>query len=164
MFSRSDLDSLDSALLIDWRYMGSYPGLHYAVFPQHAFRVPDSEQTIRITRAPKRSGDNGLQFWVSAECANSPSGNYDQSTRDRRAEKAANYFRGARFRNIDEVEFNSIVRGQCTELLIVPNLPLHEPQGFIGAISIRTLETELVVSLVAEYADEFIHFYWESTA
>ena len=164
MFSRTDLDLLNDASFVDWRYCGSYPGLHYAVFPQYAFSVPDSEQTIRITRAPKRPGDNGLQFWVSAENADSPPAAHDRRTRDRRAAQAANYFRSANFRDINEAEFSSIVRRQCADLLAKPVLPLHEPQRFIGAIAMYAMEADFIVSLVAEYADEFIHFYWESTA
>lgn len=154
MFARSDLDALDSELFVDWRYMSCYPGLHYAVYPQHAFRVPDSEQMVRITRAPKRQGDNGVQFWVSAESSDAPL----------KPEYAAKYLKSAHFRPIHEAEFNGLVQAQCAELIAPPILPLREPGGFIGALSMHALETEFIVSLFAEYANEFIHFYWESTA
>ena len=155
MFSRSDLDTLNNALFVDWRYMRCYPGLHYAVYPQHAFLVPDSEQCVRITRAPKRQGDSGVQFWVSAEANDLPLGNPEQ---------AAKQLRASHFRTIDEEEFNSLVQAQCAELVAPLSLPLHPSSGFIGALSMHALETEFMVSLFAEYADEFIHFYWESTA
>ena len=155
MFDRSDLDALEDASLRDWRYMRCYPGLHYVVYPQFAFRVPDSEQTIRITRAPKHSGDNGLRFWISAELA--------ESTLTTTGFNAP-YFRSASFKRIGETEFNRIVQGQCAELSISVSLPLHEPSGFIGALSMHNMESDLLVSIVAEYEDEFIHLYWESTA
>lgn len=164
MFDRSDLEALAPALLVDWRYMGCYPGLHFTVFPQHAFRVPDAEQTLRITRAPKRPGDTGLQFWVSAENANSLPGAQDPATKTRRAAHAARAFNSTRFLSIDEAQFNGIVHGHCAELLVAPALPLHPPRGFIGALSMHAPEDELTTSVFAEYTDEFIHFHWDSTA
>lgn len=155
VFSHSDFNALDNALFADWRYMRCYPGLHYTVYPQHAFRVPDSEQTIRVTRAPKRPGDGGVQFWISAEAADLPLANPEQ---------ASKHLRASHFRTIQETEFNSLVRAHCAELIVPPLLPLHESNGFVGALAMHAMETELMLSLFAEYSNEFIHFYWDSTA
>ncbi len=156
MFSRFDLECFDDELFIDWRCVRPYPGLHYQVYPQHAFRVPDSEQHVRITRAPKEPGDNGIRFWVSAEVA--------EQANAPLATHLIPYITGAQFRAVSESEFNRLVAGQCSELLAPPTLPLHSSRGFVGAVAMYTLDTAFIVSLVAEYDDEFVHFYWETTA
>jgi hypothetical protein len=155
MFSRIDLESLEQPQLTDGRFVACYPGLHYTVYPQHAFRVPDSEETIRITRAPKLHGDNGLRFWLSAEWARGWSG---------REQYMSSYSANAVFEVISEAEFNTMVAVQSGELLVPQPLPLHSQQGFVGALVLYSMKTDFVVSLFAEYEDEFIHFYWDTTA
>jgi hypothetical protein len=156
MFSRDDLKCLDLALLNDWRFVRLYPGLHYVVYPQVAFRDMDSEQYLRITRAPRQPGDNGVKFWVSAEMAD--------TTNAPRATYLAPYLLKAQLRSTSEGEFNRLIAEHCSHLLVSPLLPLHGPQGFVGALVMYNLDTELIVSTIAEYEDEFIHFYWDTTA
>lgn len=156
MFSREDLERLDSALLGDGHFVRSYPGLHYVVYPQYAFRVPDAEQYIRITRAPRQPGDNGLRFWVSAELAHEPNAP--------RPAHLASYLQEARFDPVSEAEIHRIVEERCSDLLVPPVLPLHPPGGFLGGLEMYTLADDFIVSLFAEYEDELIHFYWETTA
>jgi len=155
MFTRNDLESIDQATLTDWRFVACYPGLYYTVYFQYAFREPSAEEKIRITRAPKQLGDNGLRFWLSAEWA--------EGWRERK-EYFPSYVRSAAFEPITEDKFNLLVAEQSSELLVQPSLPLHSKQGFVSALLLYSLDTDFVVSLFAEYEDEFIHFYWDTTA
>ena len=74
------------------------------------------------------------------------------------------YVRSAAFEPITEDKFNLLVAEQSSELLVQPSLPLHSKQGFVSALLLYSLDTDFVVSLFAEYEDEFIHFYWDTTA
>ncbi|MFZ3002519.1 MAG: hypothetical protein WA071_19545 [Undibacterium umbellatum] len=70
----------------------------------------------------------------------------------------------AEFRPISEEKFNALVAEQCFGLIVKPQLPLNQSGQFVGALLMRDMETDLVVDLFAEYEDEYIHFYWHSTA
>jgi len=155
MFGRIDLESLEQSQLTDRWFVDCYPGLHYVVYPQYAFRVPDSEETIRIARAPKLDGDNGLRFWLSAEWLQGWDG---------REQLMSSYTASAEFEVVSEAEFNAVVAAHSGELLASPALPLHPQLGFVGALILHSMKTDFVVSIFAEYEDEFIHFYWDTTA
>jgi hypothetical protein len=155
MFDRRAFDAMPDETIVQWIRVGHYPGLHYAVYPQGAFRVPDSEEHIRVTRSPKQSDDCGIRFWVRAESA---------EDRNDRASILARYLRGAEFEAISEVEFNHLVTETSSELLVPLSSPLHQPVGFIGALRMFSLKTDFTVSLLAEYEDEFVHFFWQTTA
>lgn len=155
MFNRASFESWLPDELQHWQYRGAYRGLSYCVHPQYAFSSPSSEQGIRITRSPKEPGDSGLKFWINAESL----GNWrDGETYFQR------YLAASQFRPIDEGEFNKIVATQTHDLVVPITLPLHSSAGYVGGLAMYTLETDLIVSLVAEYEDEFIHFYWDTTA
>lgn len=153
MFDRSDFDQLSNEQLIFWRADNECPGLYYVTYPSIAFECPDSQETIRITRAPKRHGDNGLNFWLHAEWI------------DRRP-GGESYFPScvsdAQFEEISEAVFNKMVADGAFELIAPLKQPLHEPTGFVGALLMFSMKTEFTVSLFAEYEDEYIHFYWDT--
>lgn len=155
MFDRSHYEALKKEQLDDLYFARLYRGLHYCVYPQFAFDPPDSEQMIRITRAPKEAGDNGLKFWINAEFL----GDWGC-----RIEFLPPYLAGSKFRPLVEEEFNRIVEAQAQDLLASLQLPLHHPVGYVGGLAMYTMETDFTVSLLAEYEDEFIHFYWETAA
>jgi hypothetical protein len=154
VFARPAIDGRFGDLLADPN-LGRYPGLHYEVYPQDAFRTVESEQQVRITRSPKRTGDDGLSFWLAAELADDWTG---------REQHFPGFVRGAAFRAVSEAEFNTLVDRWSGDLLARPALPLHPSTGFVGALVMREAEDDLIVSAVAEYDDEFIHFAWESSA
>jgi hypothetical protein len=156
MFSREDFDRLSREASTNHYFVGTYPGLYFNVFPQFAFREPASEQYARITRAPKQAGDNGLKFWATAEIG-------EKGRNGLPTELIAN-FKFGEFRALSEEEFNALVASQCAELIVPPTLPLHSPHRFVAALAMYTLKTDFTVSLIAEYEDEFIHFYWDTTA
>jgi hypothetical protein len=151
MFNREDLQGVD----VSQHYLRFYRGLYFITYPQFAFRVPDSEETIRISRAPKRDEDNGLHFWLAAEHLD------DWSTR---TSFYLPYLQNAAFEQISEDRFNELVAAQCSELLCQPQLPLKNSGKFVGAMLMYSMKTDFIVDLFAEYDDEFIHFYWETAA
>lgn len=156
MFSRDDLNEIEDARLTPWHFCWRYPGLHYTYYPQHAFHVPDSQQFIKITRAPRLSGDNGLRFWLSSECAEDWSG---------RESYFAGYIRDSEFENLSEAEFDHAVAAASEDLL--PPLKLTLPLGrsqFIGALRMYDRNHDFIISIFAEYEEEFVHFFWETTA
>jgi hypothetical protein len=68
MFNRSDFDQLSGKEVTYWSARDGCRGLYYVTYPAFAFQYPDSQETIRIARAPKQQGENGLKFWLHAEC------------------------------------------------------------------------------------------------
>ncbi|WP_339508322.1 hypothetical protein [Pseudomonas sp. RL_35y_Pfl2_P42] len=155
MFDRSDFDQLSSEQLTFWTAHNDCPGLYYVTYPAIAFRCSASQEIIRITRAPKRQGENGLNFWLHAEWMDWRPG-------------GENYFPGyvsdAQFEEISEAVFNQMVADHAFELIAPLKQPLHESTGFVGALLMYSMKTEFIVSLFAEYEDEYIHFYWDTTA
>lgn len=155
MFTRSDFDATQQCKLIQWEFSGYYPGLHFTTYPQHAFRIPSSEECIRVTRAPRLKADNGLRFWCSAERADDWRG---------REHYFAPYLHGAEFEPISEQTFNEMVMESSSQLLAPLSLPLHPPTAFVGALLMYSMKTDFIVSLLAEYEDEFIHYFWTTSA
>lgn len=132
----------------------TYEGLKSQCFDQSCFSEPDSEENIRLSRAPKSPSDNGLNFLLAAEQQNIWHGGI---------KALQDYFLKSNFQNISEKEFYSLVSSQ-TERLIPPlSMPFNE-STFIGSVAICTLKDDLIVDLFAEYQDEYIHFFWESLA
>lgn len=74
------------------------------------------------------------------------------------------YVSDAKFEDISEAVFNKMVAGAAHYLIAPLKQPLHEPNGFIGALLMYSMKTEFTISLFAEYEDEYIHFYWDTTA
>ena len=158
MFTRSEFEAyVAGPMLTTWHRATTYSGLHYATYPQHAFQTPDAEEYIRIARAPKQYKDNGIWFWLAAECTSNPPRTIQDTL------KYARRLATSEFRPYSEADFNSLVESQCTSLLDPPPLPLGRTK-LLGALAMQTMQTELCVSLVAEYENEFLHFFWETTA
>jgi len=155
MFDQAELLALPAQRLNDWRRHGSYRGLGYHVHSPEAFSVPESEQMLRIARAPREANDNGLKFWIHAESLDDWG---------HRQEYFHPYLSSSRFRRMDEGEFNRLVAERTRELVVPLPLPLHPPTGYLGGLAMRAMEDDLIVSLFAEYEDEFIHALWETTA
>jgi hypothetical protein len=155
MFKRNDLDCLVAEEGEKMQYLQRYRGLYYTSFPQYAFTETDGEESIRITRAQKEEGDNGLRFWINAELVDNRQGE---------ASWILPYFSGAYFELVGEADFNSIVAENCRGLINPPKLPIIDNQVFIGALLMYSMKTEFFVSMVAEYENEYIHFFWQTTA
>lgn len=155
MFDRSDLDQLSSEQLIHWKAHNNCPGFHYVTYPSIAFLFSESEETIRVTRAHKRQGENGLNFWLRAEWIDWRPGGESYF---------AGYVSDAKFEEISEAVFNQMVADQTIDLIAPLKQPLHEPIGFVGALLMYSMKTDFIVSLFAEYEDEYIHFHWDTTA
>ena len=150
MFKRSDCENInftDNNLSI-------YRGLFSTSYNQFAFKDPDFEEAIIISRAPKLERDNGLHFWLAAVLQDDWS--------DRKEYYYKSYILEAEFKDISEEKFITIVHSCCTELITKPMLPLSTGK-FISAMSMHSIETELLVDLYAEYENEYLHFYWTST-
>ncbi|WP_457326663.1 hypothetical protein, partial [Roseateles sp. P5_E11] len=73
-------------------------------------------------------------------------------------------FENSEFVPLTESEFSSLVAELCADFVVPAKPPVHSPMGFVSALAMRSLKTDFVVSLIAEYEDEFVHFYWHTTA
>lgn len=155
MFDRSDFDQLSSEQLTFWTAHNDCPGIYYTVYPQSAFQTRSSEECIRVTRVCKRQGENGLNFWLFAEWIDWRPGGESYF---------AGYVSGAKFEKISEAVFNQMVADRTIDLIAPLKQPLHESTGFVGALLMYSMKTEFIVSLFAEYEDEYVHFFWETTA
>ncbi|MGN8120577.1 hypothetical protein ACTJK9_02335 [Pseudomonas sp. 22082] len=153
MFNRSDFDQLSGKEVTYWSARDDCRGLYYVTYPAFAFQCPYSQETIRIARAPKQQGENGLKFWLHAECVD---------WHPERESYFLGYVSDAKFEEISETVFNQMVADQARDLIAPLKQPLHEPNGFIGALLMYSMKTEFTVSLFAEYKDEYIHFYWDT--
>lgn len=155
MFCRRDFEDLVAIDQARLHLLAGYRGIYYVEYPQFAFQVPDGEESIRISRAPKSKGDNGLRFWIAAELADNWKG---------RESCLLGYLSGGYFEPLDELSFDSLVKSNCVGLIVPPGLPLGHGQTFLGALLMYSMKTEFFVSVIAEYENEFIHFFWETTA
>lgn len=155
MFCRTDYEKLVQKEGSRLQYLGTYRGLYYVCYPQYAFQVPDSEESIRITRSPKALGDNGLHFWLAAEITDNWQGQWSY---------LHSYLSDAYFEPINEQQFNDLIATRCSGLVVPPRLPLAQDQAFLGALLMYSMKTDFFVSAIAEYENEFIHFAWETTA
>jgi hypothetical protein len=154
MFSRTDFEAWQT-LQESHLSTSEYYGLYYTEYPQFAFRSHFSEESIRITRAPKTPGDNGLRFWLAAELADDWRG---------RESYFKSYVSGAAFEPVTESFFNDLVAGHCMGLVVPPPMPLASGAMFQGGLLMYEFSAELIVSAFAEYENEFVHFAWSSTA
>jgi len=134
--------------------LSCYRGLYCTVYRQYAFNTPSSEETIRISRSPRLGRDSGVMFWLAAIL---------QDDWSDRMEYFQPYLTNARYLPITETKFNSLVAEYCGELITKPTHPLNTGD-FKGALLMYDVEDDLMVDLYAEYDNEYIHFYWESTA
>jgi hypothetical protein len=155
MFDRSDFDQISSERLLHWRAHNNCPGIYYITYPQSAFETRSSEECIRVTRVQKRQGENGLNFWLYAEWQDDWAG---------RESYFPGYVSDAQFEEISEAVFNQMVADHSISLIAPLKQPLHESTGFVGALLMYSMKTDFIVSLFAEYEDEYIHFYWDTTA
>jgi len=57
-----------------------------------------------------------------------------------------------------------MVMESSRQLLVPLFLPLHPPTGFVGALLMYSTKTDFIVSLLAEYEDQFIHYFWGTCA
>ncbi|GKW26746.1 hypothetical protein PEC311524_43400 [Pectobacterium carotovorum subsp. carotovorum] len=127
-----------------------YPRFSVQHYTAEDFTSVESEQRIGISRAPKTATDNGLLFWIYAELAEGLC-------------NPEHYLLNAYFKRIDEATFNTQVKNYCGDLRHPPALPLSN-QLFLGALLMYEPDTDMLVSIFAEYEQEYLHFFWESTA
>ncbi|WP_225087009.1 hypothetical protein [Pectobacterium colocasium] len=127
-----------------------YPRFSVQRYIAEDFTSAESEQNICISRSPKDAMDNGLLFWICAELADGL-GNLE------------NYLLSADFKHIDEATFNTLVENYCGDLRQPPAFPLSN-QRFLGALLMYEADTDMLVSVFAEYKQEYLHFFWESAA
>ena len=163
MFTKSDFLQVADSIKHpnEWMRLCQYPGLHYCVYPQFAFKTPDSEERICITRSRKKPDDSGVLFWLAAAlCAD----NCFPVTENKWFEYARPYLSEGAFQSIDESEVNRLVEESCSYLLADIQLPLGGKSQFKGALMMRSMAKEFEVSIFIEYEDEFVDFNWETAA
>lgn len=147
MFDKNDIDKIDFADA----ELSAYEGLYTIYYKPFAFET-ETEESIRISIAPKAETDNGAFFWLASEL---------QDDWSDRMEYFEPYIKGADYTPVSEEEFSSMVENQCAHLYLPPELPLVKG-NFKGALAMCTLEDEMIVDLFAEYEGCYVHFFWES--
>lgn len=133
----------------------AYPGLYYTIYPQFAFAGQEKEQFLRITRAPKKPGDSGVQFWLAANLGEAG----DEITL-----APLHYVRESSFERIGAAEFDSKASQVCRDLLVPLAMPGIEAGALIGCLQVTSSRPEPQVSLFAEYGNEFFDLLWWSAA
>ncbi|MEC8012390.1 MAG: hypothetical protein VX185_16670 [Pseudomonadota bacterium] len=152
MFTVDDVLNID----VNDNELDSYTGLFTTYYKSYAFNCVDSCEYIFISRSPKEDKDNGVKFMFRSYLD-------DGSCRDRSVSDVKGLLLSADFKLIAEDVFNEKVKEQCAELITKPQYPLSSKK-FIGALIMYDLDQEFMVDMFAEYEDEYIHFYWDTTA
>lgn len=131
----------------------SFADIEIVKFDQDAFRCPSFEQHIQIHRGKRVDFNSVVQFWVCSLRSQDWSG---------REAYFLPYLKSGKCQTISEVEFNDLVATYSGELEQTLKLPLHFAVGFIGAVQMYNDWDD--IGAVAEYEDEFVAFYWNTTA
>jgi hypothetical protein len=148
MFSREEFLS---ALPVSFE--GTCPLIDAVEFGPDAFRCPCGEEQIRIHRGKRANFKSIVQFWVASLSS--------QDWKEREAYFLP-YLQSGKCRPISENEFNDLVTTYSGELQQRLALPLHSAVGFINAVQMYDEWNDMAA--VAEYEDEFVAFYWDTTA
>jgi hypothetical protein len=122
-------------------------------FDPFDFKVPDSEESIEIHRGATFKFEDVLHFWVKS--VQSQDWSY-------KAEYFLPYAQGGKYLMLSEGEFNNLVSQYALDLKQPPSLPLHSESRFIGALQMYDDWND--VAAVAAYENEYIGFYWSTTA
>lgn len=170
LFTRADLERVIEAGDLEAIARRTACALEMRVYLSDAFIHASSEETIRVSWLRKSSAHDGLAMWLAAEwqAGEGQAGEGQVVGAERlgcgatRASVFTRYLRSAAFRPIGEDEFNTRLQASASDLrdpLFLPPLA-----GFVGALLMQEIDRDLIVSLLAEYRDGWLHFYWDSTA
>jgi hypothetical protein len=129
------------------------PPIRVEAFDALAFEHPESEESMVIHRGRSVDFHSILHFWVKS-----------LQSLDWQGQEAylLPYLQGGRCQSMTEAEFNECVARFAAGLKSPSSLPLHSPNGFVRAM--QMYDEWYDVGAVAEYADEYLAFYWETTA
>ena len=114
------------------------------------FKFSASEQIIELHHAKKTHFDDALQFWVHSLRS--------QDWRD--LDYLLRYAHNSTFRPMTNSEFSRFILGY-TKSLSSP-LRLTPKGGFIWAMQMYDAWND--VAVVAEFSEEYVSFYWSTTA
>ncbi|QDQ86853.1 hypothetical protein FMZ60_04105 [Alcaligenaceae bacterium SJ-26] len=165
LFTRADLERVIEAGDLEAMARRTAAVLDTRVYLPDAFSHASSEETIRVSWLRKSSAHDGLAMWLAAEWQAGEGqvvGAEGLGCGATRASVFTRYLRSAAFRPIGEDEFNTRLQASASDLrdsLFLPPLA-----GFVGALLMQEIDRDLIVSLLAEYRDGWLHFYWDSTA
>jgi hypothetical protein len=148
MFSREELLAALLQLL-----ESPSPSLTVVAFGQFDFQSPSSEESLAIHRGRRADFDNALHFWVGSLRSRGWEG---------RESYLLPYLQSGKCRPITEAEFNSLVSNYSAALKVSLPLPLHPGGGFVAAAQMYDSWDD--VAALAEFEDEFVAFYWDTTA
>jgi len=148
MFTRHDLSSELSELA-----ERSSPPLEVVHFDELAFTSPDSEESIWSIRGTKAHFSNAMMFWVKSLQAQ------DWVSR---ADYFHPYVEQSKCTPLTEEQFFSLISGYSGRL--GPPLPafLRRRNGFVAALQMYGDWND--VAALAEFLDEYVAFFWSTTA
>ena len=157
MFTKEDT----KRIIDDNNTLDEYRGLYSTFYQPYAFESQSTEERILISHAPKTKYNSNARFWLAAvlqERCNDEE-NYDENDEEYFKEYVAN----AKYKEILETDAISIIKEYCSDLITKPKLPLNNNK-FIGALIMYDQDADQMIDLYMEYKDEYLRFYWESTA
>ncbi len=148
MFTSQELIENSSALML-------LPPAEITIlsFTQDDFKSTDAEEEIQIHRGDAAQFENGLHFWVKS---------IQNQDWHNRSEYLFPYLQEGKCLMISEAYFNQLAWKFTLNLKSSPSLPLHSECNFIGALCMYDDWND--VAIVAGYDNEYIAFYWSTSA
>lgn len=157
MFTKKDTQRIINNANASAEYSGLY-STHYNFY---AFKSQSTEENIIISRAPRNNNNSNAKFWLAA--LQQETYKFEEYLDDEFEESFQEYVSKAQYKEITETEAYSIITDHCSDLITKPPFPLNS-NTFIGALIMYYQSGNQITDLFMEYEDEYIHFYWESTA
>lgn len=157
MFTKEDT----KRIIDDNNSLAEYRGLYSTFYQPYAFESQSTEELIIISHAPRTKYNSNAKFWLAAILQESS--NCEEQFNEYVNEYFEEYVAKAKYKDISESGALSIINEYCSDLITKPRLPLNNNK-FIGALIMYDKDADQMIDLYMEYEDEYLRFYWESTA
>lgn len=141
--------------------LSDYRGIATIFYEQEDFESVSTEESIAISRAPRTNSSSGAEFWLAA-LLQKIFIEEEESDEDSK-EILEEYVANAKYSEISEPDALSIIREYCAGLITKPKFPLNGGD-FVCALIMYDQSADQMIDLYMEYENEYIRFYWESSA
>ncbi|MGI4790548.1 MAG: hypothetical protein ACRYFS_17055 [Janthinobacterium lividum] len=128
------------------------PAMNQVEYTQFDFVHPDSEESIVIHRGTKTDFESALQFWIHSI--------YSVQEQDLGLEHLLIYAQAGKFVSLPAAEFCLLVEQHAYYLRSPLDLP--SKGAFISAMQMYDEWDD--IALLAEFSEEYLSFYWSTTA
>ena len=157
MFTKKDTQRI----INDKNASAEYRGMYSTYYNSYAFESQSTEENIIISRAPRTKYNSNAKFWLAA--LQQETYKVEEYLDEDFEECFEEYVSNAQYKEISESDTYSIIKEYCSDLITKPALPLNSKK-FIGALVMYYQSGDQIIDIFMEYEDEYLHFYWESTA